>query len=93
MKDNFKVFEEAFEEATEETVKETVESVTKNHKPELIIGGALFVGFLAGRFFGKRAGMKVSTAMLNAAREQARIGYADELLKEAMRYSVQGVFK
>lgn len=85
MNNKFKVFEEAFEEATEETVK--------NHKKELILLGVGILGFAAGMLVGKKSGAKVAASLLEATKQQARTNYADELLREAMRYSVQGVVR
>ncbi len=86
MKDNFKIFDEEVEETAEE-----VKTVVDEYK--YFVAGAII--FVAGYFVGKNVGIKQSNRtnrkMLEDAKKLARLEYADELLKEAMRASVSNL--
>lgn len=92
MDENKMFFDEEFKEKAKKTV-DTAEKAVKKNKGLIATLGILFSGMLIGSIFTKRANRKENKILINAAKEAARHEFADELLREAMRASVQNTIK
>lgn len=87
MNDNSKFFDEEFKENAKDTVDKVDETVKEN-KNLIAVGFAAVIGLIVGNRLGKKHSKKANKIIIETAKQQARSEYAEELLKEAVRSSL-----